>query len=279
MFDWTVQIRYFLTIHVCDLLVVLFAKVQLTDQHRILNGNIADLATALGGRRDTVSGELVWEEDTPYDLLDETKTILQSDINTTRNELDVAKTALETKIDANKAALDDLQSQIDALKASLQTSAAADGGDATGRRTRQLQSDGTDEETNLGPAIGSSLGLTVEVRCPPPMKGSSKSTKGMESLTIDLYVNTQTYGKDCNATVSNVTAMYVNKEGSYKNQVGRIESSIHMGEGVQIVSIHLDKDKDEIYEHKDVTLLHITAVKEKGVHQKSVTFDYSDCQA
>jgi len=221
-----------------------------------------------------VSGELVWEEDTPYDLLDETKTILQSDINTTRNELDVAKTALETKIDA-------LQSQIDDLKASLQTSAAADGGDATGRRTRQVQSDGTDEETDLGPAIGSSLGLTVDVRCPPPTsrKGSSKSAKGIYALKIDLYVNTQTYGKDCNATVSNVTAMYVNKEGSYKNQVGRIESSIHMGEGVQIVSIHLDKDKDEIYEHKDVTLLHITAVKEKGVHQKSVTFDYSDCQA
>ena len=66
---------------------------------------------------------------------DVAKTMLQSDINTTRNELGEAKAALETKIDTNKAALDDLQSQIDDLKASLQTSAAADGGDGTCRAT------------------------------------------------------------------------------------------------------------------------------------------------
>jgi hypothetical protein len=58
-----------------------------------------------------------------------------------------------------------------------------------------------------------------------------------------------------------------------------IESSTPLVEGVQIVSIDFDKEKDEINEKKDVNTLHITAIKENGTaHQKSVIFDYSDCQ-
>ena len=79
--------------------------------------------------------------------------------------------------------------------------------------------------------------------------------------------------------MTNATAIYVNKEGDYKNQVGEIESSIPMVTGVQIVSIHFDKEKGEINDREDVTTLHITVVKEDGTQQKSVMFDYSECQA
>lgn len=251
-----------------------FTQAQLTDQHRILRLNIVALAEALGGRLgdSTASRRL---SDDPYVVGFDGPTPIGVLININSTISDIA-----AKINALE---ESLETQIDDLKASLQTSstssAAADGGGVTGQRTRQLQSDGTDEDANLGPAVGSALGLTVDVQCAPPRNGSSKSksTKGMQSVTIDLYVNTQTFGKDCNATVSTATAMYVNKGGSYKSQVGRIDSSVHMAEGVQIVRIHLEKDKDEIYDNKDVALLHITAIKENGVHQKSVTFRYSDC--
>ena len=99
-----------------------------------------------------------------------------------------------------------------------------------------------------------------------------------KTVAIDLLVNSQEYGKDREGNVTNATAIYVNKEGDYKTQVGRIKSSIPMVEGVQIVSIDFDKEKDEINENKDVTTLHITAIKEGGTHQKSGIFDY-DCQA
>ena len=134
--------------------------------------------------------------------------------------------------------------------------------------------------TVIGTVIGSSLGLTVDVRCPPPMNGSDKGTKGSKTLTIDLLVISQTYGKDCEANVTNATAIYVNKKGDYKNQVGKIESSIPMVTGVQIVRILFEKEKGEINDKKDVTTLHITAIKE-GVtaHEKSVTFNYNECQA
>ena len=204
-----------------------------------------------------------------------------------QNKIDTSKAAIETELNASKVALqteiDALETKVDVLIASLQTSStgsAVGGGEgaASGRRTRQLQSDDTDEETDLGPVIGSSLGLTIDIRCPPPRNTKTKKSKGAQTLTIDVLVNMQSFGKDCNATVSSATAIYVNKEGDYKTQVGRIKSSIPMVEGVQIVSIDLDKEKDEINENKDVTTLHITAIKEGGTHQKSGIFDY-DCQA
>ena len=110
------------------------------------------------------------------------------------------------------------------------------------------------------------------------MNGSSKSNKGSETLAIDLLINTQTFGKDCNATVSNATTIYINKDGDYKSQVGEIESSIPMVKGVQIVRIHFAKEKDEINKNEDISILHITAIEESGTHQKSVMFDYN-CQA
>ena len=101
-----------------------------------------------------------------------------------------------------------------------------------------------------------------------------------KTIAIDLLVNTQTYSKDCEANVSQATAMCVNKDGDYRSQVGRIESSTPMAKGLQVVRVVLDKEMDDLYREKDVTTLHIVATKGEaggGTYQKSVVFDYSDC--
>ena len=199
-----------------------------------------------------------------------TKVDLQTEIREVKTEINAAKVELQTEID-------DLDGKIEDIIASLQTDTTDSTGTSTRRQNRRLQSDDTNNSTALGPAVGTSLGLTVDVRC-PPMNGSGKSNKGSETLAIDLLINTQAFGKDCNATVSNATTIYINKDGDYKSQVGEIVSSIPMVKGVQIVRIHFAKEKDEINKNEDISILHITAIEESGTHQKSVMFDYN-CEA
>jgi len=108
-----------------------------------------------------------------------TKVELENGIGEVKTEINATKEKIQTQIDA-------LDEKIDSVIASLEMSTASsttDGGDGTqtGRRARQLQPiqlQPTATKDTIGTVIGSSLGLTVDVQCPPPRKGSGKSTKG-----------------------------------------------------------------------------------------------------
>ena len=155
-------------------------------------------------------------------------------------------------------------------------------------QTRRLQ-DGSAAAvgTTLGSAVGSKLGLEIHARCPPSLGESSKSKSAKSKsqndyVSIDVLINTENYGKDCDANVTQVTAIYANKDGEYETQDGIIQSRTPISDGVQILRIDFTKEKYKIYAKKDVTLLQIIAVKDGGgddplQREKSTIFDYSVC--
>ena len=166
------------------------------------------------------------------------------------------------------------------------------GGTGTFVDTTAVEEDGTTSTLQSG---GFSAGFStdreefdtadmeVEINCLPPHQEARKARISEAKVVIlDILVSTQWGGKDYDADISQVIIVYTNKKGDYRSQVGRIEKSMPMSTGMQVLSLQLDREEGdgEDSELQYVTSLRVTAIaieNEKTAITKSVTFDYSEC--
>ena len=254
---------------------------RLEEAKSALEADIGEAKTALDTKIDATQNKLEEAKSALEADIGGAKTALQSEITTTQNRLEEAKsaleadigearTALDTKIDATQNKLEEAKSALEAdiggAKTALDTKIDAARNELEGlienlenqlqpasgssSSTRLLQARASSSvEGSLGSAFGSSFGLGVDVRC-PPTRGPRKSTKAQKksrTMNIDLLVNTQTYGENCDASITEVVAVYVDRTGAYKSQAGTITRSVDMSTGLQIVSFELSKSSNGIY--------------------------------
>ena len=208
------------------------------------------------------------------------KSEIEAAQNATSSDITNAKAVLESEIIDAKAKIEAVRSEmkleLSEAKAELEAligkpaPTTTDG--LSGDVARVTPSGG---EASVGSALGASLGLEVDVRCLPRMRNSNDG-----AVMLDVMVNTQSYGDDCDANITQVLAVYTNKNGDYKSQTGQIQDVTPIATGMHIVRFILNKDGDANFEIQYVTSLRITATKKEnagGMYKKSVILDYSGC--
>ena len=212
------------------------------------------------------------------------KVATKAEINVMKSEIIDANAELESEIIDAKAKIEAIRSEmkleLSEAKAELEALIGKPAPNSTGGLSsdvaRVLPSGGANSgEVSVGSALGASLGLEVEVRCLPRMRNSKDG-----AVMLDVMVNTQSYGDDCDANITQVLAVYTNENGDYKSQTGKIQDIMPVSTGMHIVRIILNKDDDANFEMQYVTSLRITATKtetEGGIYKKSVILDYSGC--
>lgn len=197
------------------------------------------------------------------------------------SEITNAKVELESEIIAAKTKIEEVRSEMNSKLSKAKDDLEALIGKPAPTTTSSLSSNvarltpSVGGEASVGAALGASLGLEVDVRCLPRMRNSNDG-----AVMLDVMINTQSYGDDCDANITQVLAVYTNKNGEYKSQIGQIQNTTSVSTGMHIVRFGLNKDGDANFEVQYVTSLRITATKTEsdgGMYKKSIILDYSGC--
>ena len=190
------------------------------------------------------------------------------------SKIEVARNATASAIEAIRS---EMKLELSEAKAELEALIGKPAPSTTGGLSSDVArvSPSGGGEASVGAALGASLGLEVDVRCLPRMRNSTDG-----AVMLDVMVNTQSYGDDCDANITQVLAVYTNKNGDYTSQTGQIQDVTPISTGMHIVRFILNKDDDANFEIQYVTSLRITATKKEndgGMYKKSVILDYSGC--
>jgi len=134
-------------------------------------------------------------------------------------------------------------------------------------------------EPKLGALIASSFGLDITVSCMSPVNAN---TQPSAPVSLDFLVHSRAFGMGCNATVTQVLAIYASSDGAYQSQSGTINHSSFIAPGLQSVGVEWERQNGMIGSIEAIVMLHLTArrVDEKGsVYEKTETFDYRMCHS